>query len=465
MLGLLRAALALSAVWLLGALLLSSLGLRRRRWPLQYAQPAMDFAVGAALLATLWTCAALLAMAMRPHVVWAALLLLAIPAGVRIARKRPAASERAEEVPPSGSRRNFLSWIALALLVIVCFGLFARAYSTNLFWDGRYIWGFKAKAMFADGRLDRQAFSNLARYRYTHADYPLAVPAAEAWVYQVMGHVDERRAKLVGAVYALGVIALLAGYLRRRMALPWAIGLSLLACQVPVFAYHAASGGADVPQACCFLAAGLMLADWTETGRREDLRMAALMFGAGALVKAEGLSIALGGALLLALGCWWRRREMRRGEIALGFLLVALPYLPWAVLRAVWGIPSLQLTTISARPLTENLERLATVGRRLFEHAISWPRWEAVWLLIALGLLAYLLRRPRERPLAMLWALVAWQLAVYVVIYVVSPYNVAEHLTTSLDRVLLHLVPLATAAAAASLVRTSAQPAGKEGRR
>jgi hypothetical protein len=54
--------------------------------------------------------------------------------------------------------------------------------------------------------------------------------------------------------------------------------------------------------------------------------------------------------------------------------------------------------------------------------------------------------------------LVFWQLAVYVGIYALSPYDIDWHLTTSLDRVLLHIMPLAAAAAAAALAE--AGPAG-----
>ena len=445
MAGLLRAAFALIVIWLLGALLLTAFGLHRRRWPLAYSQPGIDFAVGAALLATLWPCAALLGWQVRPWFALALAAALALPAALRW-RKPLAPSAEAEHLPLFGPRTAWLGWVVVALLVVCCAAALLRAYASPMFWDGRYIWGFKAKAMFEDGRLDRQTFTSLARYRPTHIDYPLAIPAAEAWVYQCMGSVDERRAQFVGVLYWLGLIALLASYLRRRMAFPWALGLALLACQIPVVAYHASAGGADVPQAFYVLAAGLLLADWVESGRREDFLLSALLFGAGALIKPEGLSMALGGVFLLGLGWWLRRPGARGRDLACGLALLALPYLPWAILRAYWAIPSLQLTTIYGRPMAENLDRLAIVLRFALGRVFLVSGWELVWPLAGLGSLSYLLWLRRIPALGLLWAAFAWQFLVYVAVYVLSPYNVAEHLSTSYDRVLLHLMPLAVAA-------------------
>ncbi len=459
MLGLARTILALSIIWLLGALLLGALGLRRRRWPLGYAQPAIDFAVGCAVLATLSVLAALVGWRVTPEIVLVVALVLAIPAGISSLRRHRTERDETEEVPASPRWVPQLAAVLVLLLAVVFLGLAASAYTSTMFWDGRYIWAFRAKAIFVDGGLNQQTFTNLARYRYTHLDYPLAIPAAQACVYQVLGHVDERLAKLVGLVFWLGIVALLAGYLRRRMTLPWALGITLLACQVPLLVYHAGGGAADLPQAFCFLAAAVLMADWVERGRSEDSMLAALMFGVGALVKAEGLSMALGGALAFAVAWWVRGRGFSKRAALLGPAALLLPYLPWAALRAWWGVPSLQLAGMELRPWPELLSRLRAIDHALLAHFRNWQHWELMWFFVALGLVAFATSAWRQRSLALLWGLFFWQLAVYTGIYLFSPYDITWHLTTSLDRVLLHLAPLAVVAAASSLAACGA-PAG-----
>jgi hypothetical protein len=332
----------------------------------------------------------------------------------------------------------WVSGLLILLFALLALGVAANAYATTMFWDGRYIWAFKAKALLAHGGLDRITFTNLARYRYTHLDYPLSLPAAQAWVYQMIGHADERRAKLLGLVFWLGIAALIAAYLRRRMALPWALGLALLASHIPILAYHAGGGAADVQQAFCFLAAGLLLADWAERSRREDSFLAALMFGFGTLVKPEGASMALGGALVFALVWWSRGRHINKRSAVLGPAALLLPHLPWAALRTSWEIPSLQLTHMQLRTWPELCSRLNAIAPALLERFRSWHNWELTWPFVGLG-----------------------QLAAYVAIYASSPYDITWHLNTSLDRVLLHLAPLGLAAAASSLAACGLPPTPK----
>ena len=477
------AALALFLIWAVGALLLGALGLRPRRWPLGYAQPGIDFAAGCAVLATVWTLAALLGWRVTPGLIFAVALALAIPVGMQAVRRRrrSGADEHAAPGDAGIPRRRAVSlrrhgfgwvtWLAIACFLVLLGGLLIRAWYAPMFWDGRYIWGFKAKAMYLDGRLDRDAFTNLARYAYTHLDYPLAVPAAQAWVYQVLGRVDERGAVLVGVVFWLAIALLLASYLHRRLALPWAAGVSLLVCQLPLVSYHAGGGAADVPLAFCYLAAALLLAEWVEYGRREDSVLAALMFGICSLVKAEGLTMALGGALAFAVAWCVKGRRVTAAGAVLGPLALVSPYLPWAALRASWGIPSLQLSYVGSLPAwAEVAARLKTILRSVASHAISWQQWELAWVFVGIGFIAYLWGRegcspPREvwarwRPApAVLWGLCLWQFAVYVANYALSHYEIVQYLNTSLDRVMLHLLPLAIAAAVLSLARGDRMPA------
>ena len=448
-----RGALALFLLWALGALLLGALGLRRRRWPLGYAQPGIDFAVGCALLATVWTLAAVPGWRVTPVLMLPIAVAFAIPAGLRAVRhhRRPRTESHSS---PRHWGTCILAWLAILAVLFVLAGLFIRAWYAPMFWDGRYIWAFKAKAMFLDGRLDRDAFTNLARYAHTHLDYPLAVPAAQAWVYQILGRVDERCAVLVGVVYWFAIAVLLASYLRRHLALPWALGVGLLACQLPFVTYHAGGGAADIPLAFCYLAAAILLLEWVEHGRREDSMLAALMFGICSLVKAEGLTMAVGGALAFAVAWCAKGRRFTPAGAALGPLALALPYLPWAGLRASWGIPSLQLSYMGSLPAWAEVgARLKTIVRAVASHSTLWQQWEMAWVLVGIGFIAYVLSARRRPALAVLWGLVFWQLAVYIANYAFSHYEIVRYLITSLDRVMLHLLPLAVVAATLSLVR------------
>ncbi len=456
---LIRTAFAFAWIALTGALWLHALGLRRRRPYLRAAQPAMDFAIGAVALAIAWVVAAPFGWHGGPWLPWLAPL---PPIAILVAtRGRRAAQGRAE--PRAQGRPNRLrSALPIALLAFVAFGLAARAYTTPMYIDGRYIWAFKAKVMFADGRLDPETFTSLARYRYTALDHPLALPAVEAFVYQAIGAVDERSAKLTGVVYWLGIALLLTCFLRPRIGAPWATGLALVSGTIPLAVFYAGAGGADVPLAFHFLAAGVLLAEYAEGGRAEDGILAALLFGTGGVIKSEGIAMAIGGALALAI-LWVRKRPGAEWRHAgYGAAALTLPVLPWLALRAYWGIPSPQLGNSVHRSLAQMLGRMSVISQELWARATDLRAWEGCWLLIAVGLLAWVLARARPRAAALLWAILLWQFLVDVAVYLTNPYDIHWTLWASLDRLLLQLIPLGIAAAAYSLGGNSAEPTARE---
>ncbi len=456
MLDILRTIVALIVVQLLGAALLWALGVRARRFPLGYAQPALDFAVGAAMLAVMWTCAAPLGWHMTWWVPCAAAILLGLVA--KGLSRRGGVHAAIAPNPSAGRASRGLTVALLALLTIVVIALGWRAYSTTMYWDARYIWAFKAKAMFIDGRLDRETFTNLARYRHTAPDHPIALPAAEALVYQFLGHVDERCAKLVDVVYWAGLTALIACYLRRRASWHWSLAIAALVSSVPILTYHASGGAADVPAAFCFLAAGVLLAEYADGRRIEDGVMSALMFGVGAATKSEGLTMAIGGAVALAIAWRLNRPAARPSQATAPLGAIVLPPLPWLGLRALWHIGSPQVSNMALRPLHELVPRLQAIASGLWAHLTDWPQWEATWPAICLGFVAWLIPRGRPRAVAFLWAVFLWQIGIDMAVYMLNPYDIQWTLAASLDRLLLQLMPLGLLAAACSVL---AAPAGE----
>lgn len=436
-------------VWLLGASLLSLLGLRLRRSPLQYAQPALDFAVGAAVLGSLWVSAALLGQGVSAPLILSVVAVVTAAALLSRSRRRP--TPPPSLTLPPGGRALFTAVIGVILLLAML-GVAFTSLTEPLFWDGRYIWAFKAKAMFLDGRLDRETFSNLARYRYTALDHPLTVPALQAWVFQVLGKVDERYGKMVGLVYWLGIGAILVCYLRRRLSWPWALAFGGLVLHTPILAHYARSGGAEVAMGFHLLAAGVLLAEWQETRRREEAILAALLLGTGALVKPEGMSMLVGGILLFVLLGVRGSPRPRLRDFALVTAASLAPLLPWLALRVAWQIPSPMLTNLHLRPWEELAPRLTTIALEVLRQMANWRRWELSWVVIAVGLALSLCLRTRSGAARVMWWLAGWQLVVDVAVYALNPYDIQWTLEASLDRLMLQLLPLALLAAGLALL-------------
>jgi hypothetical protein len=75
-------------------------------------------------------------------------------------------------------------------------------------------------------------------------------------------------------------------------------------------------------------------------------------------------------------------------------------------------------------------------------HATGFTRWGLLWPLLAIATLWILLATPRRQPRDFFAALFLLGLGAYLSFYLLTPHNVEWHLTTSLDRLLLQLLPL-----------------------
>jgi hypothetical protein len=72
------------------------------------------------------------------------------------------------------------------------------------------------------------------------------------------------------------------------------------------------------------------------------------------------------------------------------------------------------------------------------------------WWLYAIGL-ALNIRRALRPPLLFINALFFLQISLYVFAYMITPSDLIWHLSTSLERVLMHLVPLSMFASAVNI--------------
>ena len=78
----------------------------------------------------------------------------------------------------------------------------------------------------------------------------------------------------------------------------------------------------------------------------------------------------------------------------------------------------------------------------LGEQVTLLARWGTLWLLLgAAAVLGY--RAFTRRHVLALWALLLLHVALYVAVYMVTPWGAAKLIPGTLDRLLLHVTPIA----------------------
>jgi hypothetical protein len=350
---------------------------------------------------------------------------------------------------PTGA--PFVPWLlapgfAVSLLAaLVTFGYRSATYPHGG-WDAATIWNLRARFLFRGADHWRDAFSDLLG-TWTHADYPLLVPGAVARAWSFIGSEPQAVPILLGLLFTLATAFLLWGALTslRSRGQGLLAGLVILCCNSLV--YEGANQYADVPLAFFMLGTfvALALADTVKEGGDGFVVLAGLTAGFAAWTKNEGLLFVL--ALFAAHPLVIAR--LRGGRQALrrqGVMLLGLAPMLLLIIGFKWGVAPANDLLASLQP-ADIIDRLTNPWRLWFVLLSFGERFLALsgWLAAApLALALYLLvvgwREDwvERESLGTMLVTLGLVLAAYILVYVVTPYDLAWHVDTSMYRLAFH---------------------------
>ncbi|MBE9528691.1 MAG: hypothetical protein IME99_05585 [Proteobacteria bacterium] len=365
--------------------------------------------------------------------------------------------------------------VIIALQLVYVFVYYGALPITG--WDAWSIWFFKARAFFIDGGVTSGFLLN-ADYGYDHPDYPLLVPLSLMWLFTTLGEANDIVAKILYPIQFAALLALLYYFILRSVGRRSALVAAALLSLTPLVVIHSAGlpqkigglysgdfvGYADLTLALLFMASGGFIYLYAKEGAGSALRAAALVLAIGAWTKNEGVVFALLGASLLLLLLLLKsfklplssfffptsKRTQERPEgvkVATSVLFIvaalALFVLPWALYKAHFGLGSEYTGGLNVGTIGENIGRLPFVLGAILKHLfVRLSLVSVAWWVLALSVALNLKGILRPGVFALLLLLIG-QFAVYTLVYVITPADVAWQISTSLDRLVLHMTPLA----------------------
>lgn len=363
-------------------------------------------------------------------------IILAIPAARRF-RSEPARRGNFA----SGSWRCDLLAAVLLAAVAVAAVISARTVAAEPHggWDGWAIWNLHARVL-ARGGSEWRALLAAPQLAWTHADYPLLVPASIARLWAHAGETPAASA-LVSASLAASVLGMVVGAARllAGAALAWLAGLVLVG--TPFFVTFAANQHADIPLAGYIVASLALLALAHRTADGQGwIVLAGVAAGLAAWTKNEGLLFAV---VTAAAWTFFSFRGGQRRHILPFFSGLGCALLPVIVFK-VFIAPPNDLVTAS---MGDRLAGLGDYSRHVrimaaFIHEIPrFGEWQIVpFIFLVLALLGSGRRALIARD-GMIAVTLGLMLAGFYTIYLITPWNLAWHLDTSLVRLLLQLWP------------------------
>jgi hypothetical protein len=342
----------------------------------------------------------------------------------------------------TGNRAMTLAaWTVVALLLLVA-SVHAVGFP-QYEWDGFAIWGMKAKVLSTESLRAGPAYFHDVSLSYSHLDYPLLVPFLTAGAYGMMGQFHEQLGKVCFPLLFLALGLVLNTGLRWKLDSLRAAMLTALAVSVPVLVRWAGAGTADVALALYYTGMLCYSIRWLDEGNLRDLLTVMLCTVFCVFTKSEGLAL----ALILVLGLFLfsvlapgRRRFTGLALLAAGVLTLSLPWLIWSS-----GLPRTHenyAANLNPANIIANWDRLRVILPEFARQVFAWERWGILWVLLALSTICGW-RRFRERHVGILWFLLVAHLGLYVLIFIVTPWDVRELLASALDRLILHTVPAA----------------------
>ena len=337
-----------------------------------------------------------------------------------------------------------LEWILAGLLVVELIAIFFISLKHTLGWDGLLNWEIKARYAFLNsGTLPQSYYSNPGR-GFSHPEYPLAIPFAELWLYLWMGAPHQFWIKTIFPLFYIAGALLMSIFVSRLTGKRW-IGL-LIALLMPFVPFVTASPGGvivgyvDIPLSVFYLAALGYLLCSSESDSRENL----ILFGATLTlipwIKSEGV-ILWSLLALLGLIVGFVRHRIRPAIIAIlpGLLLIV----SWRVyLKAMHTLMPSDFARPTFELLGHNLNRLGRIFAITFSEISEPSHWSILWLLTFVAIIYLFVARKFSR-LILAVGLVG-PLSLYLLTYLFSAWpSYTAHITSSLPRLLLQLMPAA----------------------
>lgn len=341
---------------------------------------------------------------------------------------RPAAPEK-EQQP---YRWNPVLALALILVLMIATGAMWDAWQSNPQggWDAWAIWNLRARFLASPGDLASRAWSPLIGSA-THPEYPLLTSGfvARCWAYA--GSMTEAAPVAASYLYFLALIALGTGALAALRGGASGLLFGLAIAGSPFLLHEVPAQYADVPLACYFTAAVLML--------MLDRPAAAGLFASmAAWTKDEGLAFL---ALFLIVTALLRRERIVRAlagaapvtAVLLVFKLVLAQGADSMLARSASGLAS--RLTGPARYLTV----LQAFLGQCWDMRNGWyhPLLPVLALAIALRF-----RKQWRRDMLLPGTAALGMLAVYFGVYVVTANDLQWQLQTSLARLSVQVWPL-----------------------
>lgn len=299
-------------------------------------------------------------------------------------------------------------------------------------------WNVAARFIYLGGENWQATFLR----HFDHPDYPLfmALTNAMTWVFV-------RETSTWGPIAfhfttSLSLAGLLFAFVNYFQGFKQASLAVVLFTSLPFIVDQSMRQYADLLLSYLILAAGGLTLIYLNTREMRFATLAGLLIGLGGWAKNEGLMAIIGFSIVWILIAFKIKERLALKKYIWG---LSFPFLVIALFK-LFLAPSNDLLSARGNLMDRvfDIERYTTIFQ---EAGITlWNLGGAPVSLIGVMILVVFLVGKSHKKVSDMWifgVFIAFQLAVYFLVFAFTPHDLAWHLSTSLDRLYLHVFPLA----------------------
>jgi hypothetical protein len=319
----------------------------------------------------------------------------------------------------------FFGLTIVLLLVFVCFESLLRPLSA---WDGWASWVLKGKIFYIDGYVNPHAYLILPD------NYAYIINLAVTFLYNVIGKADDRAVMLLFYAFYFMLGLSFFNSLKKRSGKTLALIFTFLLLSTQNLVRHGGrfeAGYVDLALGFyIFLTATLML-EYLSSKRTKSLIALIVFLSITSLVKEEGMFFSF---IVLLILIYKSIANKNLKHLAFSVLYL-IPLLIWQGFKLIHGISFHYLYVSYAI----HLERALNVFRYIIYELINIKNWNFLWVLFFIGMFNTKLKSKEN----IIYFVIIAQLILYACVFLISPHDPAQHIPNVMDRLLLHLAPLA----------------------
>lgn len=311
-------------------------------------------------------------------------------------------------------------------------------------YDAIAIYGMKAKIFYLAKAIPPDFFSHMKDY-VPHVDYPLLLPLAETYFYTFFGSLNDLLVKVMFPLYFIAILVTLYFVIRRYASRKISLLFTFLLATIPQLTNYATNGYADMLFAFYYSASIFYIYLWIKEKSGLFLTLSFIMLALGIWTKNEGIALVVVNIAIIAIYLLSEGKKFfKQGLSYVFFILVGIAFYTYIKGLLGLGVINADYMKVGSFGAGKTIMAIKRIPWILYEYQRQFfgpKKWNIIWIIFILMFITGF-KSAFSKDTKFLILAILFTFGVYTFVYMVTPFDLRWHLSTSASRLFIHFLPL-----------------------